>query len=118
MFDVAVYPHGAAMHHPAHPGGCRGFNDSADRCGIDRSVGRSRNACLSINRRDVVNHIDVPHGCADGRAVLERADGGLDSLSFERTGLSGLPDQCPHLIAARHQASSQVPAGKTRRAGD
>ena len=102
------------MHDTLHPASRRGLDHVADGSGIDGAIRRRRDAGLTVNRRDVVDDVDVLEGGCDGGLVADVAHRDVESGGLKIPGLVGFTHQHAHTVAASQQASRQV---ATREAG-
>jgi hypothetical protein len=107
----------AAMDYAAHAGIGRHRHQATDRRCIHCSIRVGIDTRLTVNRRDVVNDVHPLTGPRNSRVIAEVANREVDADALEITTVPGLADQCPDFMSTRPQASSEMTAGESARAG-
>jgi len=118
LFDVTVHAAGAAVQHPAHPHFEGGGHDVLSAGDVDVPVGLVRLIGLAVERRNVIDHIDIAHRLGQIGLVLQVAGDNVHSLRLEPRGVARRPHKGAHLISPLHKIVDHIAAGESGGAGD
>ena len=113
-----MHADGAAVHDPAHAVLCRRLDEGPHAAGVDRAVGLVGQARLAIERRDVVDDVDIPGRPVERRRVGQVALDERHAAFGERARPGLVAHERPHALTAADQRTRQMAPRKPRRAGD
>jgi hypothetical protein len=106
------------MHDAASAGRRRDLDELANGSCVHRSVGGIADACLAIDRGDVINDLHIFCGPRERGAIVERTYRRLDARRFEILRLNLPPREAAHLITALHKRPCEVASRESGGAGN